>query len=362
MGVLGESRTKNECKERVWGKVRVNDADRSLDNVEDGTEANSPPVNHSFGLQHSNRSDEDTHVHSGEGRSHHEEGDESCGEFFFCGSGRLSFPKRNPDGDGAGSSLRRDAVSPTLFVTAWNLTTHSILNDVESCRDMMINLATHAQEHLACAGQEADLVEKLAAVEKENDDLLDKNREREERINYHRWMIEGVKFERTKEDAEVILADAADYDPYCKDTFMSAFNSLFTKSYPYVEKLAESFRLPLGDLQNMWSEGTEPTLSGNAGLYVTWPLALGLIRSILRFEEYTSLGHWPLDSSGASCVPGNICHLAIGAWTYPERLHSGEFTSLGHWRLDSSGASCIPRNIRNLAIGAWTYLERLAFR
>ncbi|GJX12422.1 hypothetical protein Tco_0204180 [Tanacetum coccineum] len=57
---------------------------------------------------------------------------------------------------------------------------------------------------------------------------------------------------------------AVDYDPACKDTFMSEFDSFFNKSYPYVEKLAESFRLPLGDLQNMWLEGTGPTLSGNA--------------------------------------------------------------------------------------------------
>ncbi|GJV58361.1 hypothetical protein Tco_1459366 [Tanacetum coccineum] len=74
---------------------------------------------------------------------------------------------------------------------------------------------------------------------------------------------EGVKVECTQEDIEGILAGAADYDPHYKDTFMSAFDSLFTQSYPYVEKLAESFCLPLGDLQTMWPKGTEPTLSGN---------------------------------------------------------------------------------------------------
>ncbi|GKG38283.1 hypothetical protein Tco_0457506, partial [Tanacetum coccineum] len=35
---------------------------------------------------------------------------------------------------------------------------------------------------------------------------------------------------------------------------MDAFDSLFTRSYPYVEKLTESFRLPLEDLQNPWPE------------------------------------------------------------------------------------------------------------
>ncbi|GJX50813.1 hypothetical protein Tco_0277658 [Tanacetum coccineum] len=150
----GDDSTRNESVRRV-----EDDADRSLDNVEDGTEANSPPVNHSLGPQQSNRSDEDTHVHSGEGGLHHDEGDEQTHRHAFGssghvvssssgGSGRLAFPKRNPGGDDVGSilfpcsSLRGDTVSPTLFALAWNLTTHSILNDAESYRDMMINLAT----------------------------------------------------------------------------------------------------------------------------------------------------------------------------------------------------------------------------
>ncbi|GKC92687.1 hypothetical protein Tco_1158129 [Tanacetum coccineum] len=73
----------------------------------------------------------------------------------------------------------------------------------------------------------------------------------------------GVKAACSKEVAEAFLATAIDYDPACKTTFMSLFDSFFNKSYPYVEKLVESFRLPLGDLQNMWPKGTRPTLSGN---------------------------------------------------------------------------------------------------
>ncbi|GJU88907.1 hypothetical protein Tco_1301330 [Tanacetum coccineum] len=55
-------------------------------------------------------------------------------------------------------------------------------------------------------------------------------------------------------------------------------------------------------------------------LYVTWPLALGLIRNILRSGYYTSLGHWLLDSSGLSCVSGTVRYLAIGSWTHPRYL------------------------------------------
>nr|GEZ33875.1 flavone synthase II [Tanacetum cinerariifolium] len=299
------------------------DVDHVLENAEEGIEAESPPATHHLGSQRSHRSKADTHTHFIELR--HDVGDKqdhqhASGHVVSSSSGgsaRLAFPKRNPGGDGTG------------------------------------------------------LVDKLAVMEKENDDLLDKNRKQEERIkrleeelpskssslieakgsvselkgdlerltvdlsqaeivrhNYVRQLLptafqrllssyeykkslsdvfnqaiaarwsEGVKIERTQEEAEAILATAADYDPSCKDTFMSAFDSLFTRSYPYVEKLTESFRMPLGDLQNIaW---THP--------------------GRLRSGKYSSLYHWYLDSSGASCVSKNVNHLAISTWTHPERL------------------------------------------
>ncbi|GJW58965.1 hypothetical protein Tco_0105696, partial [Tanacetum coccineum] len=52
---------------------------------------------------------------------------------------------------------------------------------------------------------------------------------------------EGVKASCFEEEAQAFLAIAIDYDSACKETFMTEFDSLFDKSYPYVEKLAESF-------------------------------------------------------------------------------------------------------------------------
>ncbi|GKA87438.1 hypothetical protein Tco_0809202 [Tanacetum coccineum] len=226
-----------------------------------------------------------------------------------------------------------------------------------------------------------------------------------------RWS-EGVKVECSAEDAEAILAAATDYDPECRSTFMLVFDALFTKRYPYVEKIAESFRLPLGDLQNMWPEGEGPTIVGSNGfvflftflyysiviyilliLFCSWSPCSGRFcsslghwrldssRTSLRFGKCSSLGHWRLDSSRMSCVSKNVRHLAIGAWTHPGRLSFKEMfvtwplalgliwdvlrprkcSSLGHWRLDSSGTSCILGDDRHLAIGAWTHLGRLAF-
>nr|GEY80097.1 mono-/di-acylglycerol lipase, lipase, class 3 [Tanacetum cinerariifolium] len=298
---------------------------------------------------------------------HHDAGDEqghqhASGSFghvvssSYGGSARLAFPKQNPVGDGAGSFLRAEAAQSSLFVPAWKLITHSILNDAESCRDMMIHLSTPAsddygdlydshrscgdvsnrltetqnqlvdvirsrnkladdhknlqQEHLGCAeerikrleeelaSKSPSLIEAESSIGELKGDLerltVDLSQAEIVRHNYVRQLLlttfrrllssneykkslsdvfnqaivvgwsEGVKVERTHEEAEAILATASDYDPGCKDTFMSAFDSLFTQSYPYVEKLTESFHLPLRDLQNMWPKGTGPTLSGNA--------------------------------------------------------------------------------------------------
>nr|GEU29103.1 reverse transcriptase domain-containing protein [Tanacetum cinerariifolium] len=140
---------------------------------------------------------------------------------------------------------------------------------------------------------------------------------------------EGIKVERSVEDTEAIL------------------------SYPYVEKVIESFRVPLGDLQNMWPEAscvsgnvrhlsigtwTHPECLAFRVILVTWPLALGFIQNVLHSGKCSSLGHWHLDLSRTSCVPGNVRHL------------------------DSSGASCVQGNVRHLAIGTGTHSERLALQ
>ncbi|GKB82759.1 hypothetical protein Tco_0949654 [Tanacetum coccineum] len=103
--------------------------------------------------KHSAHSDEDTHTRSGgDGLYHDERGEHARRHAFGStgrmlssssgGSARLVLPQRNPGGDGIGSSIRADVALVDPFVQAWNLTTQSILNDDESCQDMMINLVT----------------------------------------------------------------------------------------------------------------------------------------------------------------------------------------------------------------------------
>ncbi|GJW58966.1 hypothetical protein Tco_0105697 [Tanacetum coccineum] len=74
----------------------------------------------------------------------------------------------------------------------------------------------------------------------------------------------------------------------------------------------------------MWPKGTGPTLSGNAAGALTTADASNTADAsdvdVLRSGQWVSLGHWLLDSSGTSCVPGNGRYLASGSWTHPKCL------------------------------------------
>nr|GFA05151.1 hypothetical protein [Tanacetum cinerariifolium] len=350
-----------------------NNTDHNLENMEDTTEVNSP-----FCRRHVMIS--------------------SSG-----GSGRQAFSQHNPGGDGIGSPLRANVGLPVPFVLAWNLTTHSILYDAESCQDKMINLATPAVRDQQNQQELREREERIKQLEADLASITYSLTKVEVTVNILKGDLECLTMDlshteivrHSEEDAEEILGSATDYDPECKTTFMSAFDSLSTKSYPYVKNLVKFFQLPLEDLQNMWPE-REGLIVGRF-CSVFGHLALGPIRDVLHFEKCSSLGHWHLDSSGTSCASGGVRHLAIGAWTHPKRLAFWEMfvtwplalgliwnglrsrkcsslglirnvlcskkcSLLGHCRLDSSGMSCALGSVRHLAIGTWTHMEHLALR
>ncbi|GKE73846.1 hypothetical protein Tco_1535887, partial [Tanacetum coccineum] len=179
-------------------------------------EVNSPPSNNSPHFKHSHHSKQHTELPSPGGGVYsggtnvdaHIHPSGSGGWIFsssFEGFGRNAFLGRNTNGD-KGGSLQGHISSPMPFFTSLGLTTGSSLNDAESCRDMMINLATPTvplaqhdllqrygalnedygelyEAHSSCKGvSEATLLEQVGAVEKEKDDLLDKNNGQKENI------------------------------------------------------------------------------------------------------------------------------------------------------------------------------------
>nr|GEU90894.1 hypothetical protein [Tanacetum cinerariifolium] len=259
------------------------DTYQPLDNVEDTTEVNSSLSEHSLCFQHFNPSDEDKHNVKSHGVS------SSSG-----GLHRRAFLGRNPGGDGIDTPAVRSqqsrlsdyqALQRSWFELGRKSLAHiDILQRYEALNEDYEKLF---ESHRFCRDvfdrKELGLIKKLVVVEKARDDLLDKDQEREERIkqleadiasktssltksegvvNTLKGDLEcltvdlgqaeiGVKASCSKEEAEAFLATAVDYDPACIDTFMSEFDSLFNKSYRYMEKLVESFWLPLGDLQNI---------------------------------------------------------------------------------------------------------------
>nr|GEX01583.1 hypothetical protein [Tanacetum cinerariifolium] len=178
------------------------------------------------------------------------------------GSHRQAFPRRNPGGSGIGSSLQSDADLLAPFVPAWSLTTQSILNDAESCRDMMINLATSPKE--------ADLTEKLVAMEKERDDLLDKDREREERIQRLEADLASKTSSLTeaesvvsmlKGDLERLIVDLSHAEiirrNYVRQLLPIVFQRLLS-SDEYKKSLFDVFNLAIAA---RWSEGVKAACS-----------------------------------------------------------------------------------------------------
>ncbi|GJT61809.1 hypothetical protein Tco_1005342 [Tanacetum coccineum] len=270
------------------------DTGHNLVNVEDTTKVNYCLSEHSPHSHHSNPSEEDTHNVRDETAHTYVSGSiGKCLAILFLvfslllqyvlpsfvsshgvsfssgGSHRQAFSRRNPSGDGIGSSLWGNGDLPVPFVPAWNLTTDSILNDAESCAASILkgdlNRLTMGLSHVEIVRH--NYVRQLLPIVFQW--LLSIKEYKRSMSDVFNLAItagwsEGMKASCSKEDAKAFLATAIDYDPECNTTFMSAFDSFFTKSNLYVEKLVESFRIPLGDLQNMWPEGTRPTLSGNA--------------------------------------------------------------------------------------------------
>nr|GEV99712.1 hypothetical protein [Tanacetum cinerariifolium] len=313
------------------------DADHGLENTKEGTEADSHPATRYSG---------------------------SCSEFLFWWFGSSGLPKRNPKGDGVGSSLRAEAAQRSLFALqcSWFELGRRVLAQIELLQwyealsddygDLTTLIAPNKladdhkylqQEHLGCAGYEAGLFDKIAAVEKEKDDLFDKKREQEDEL---------------KGDLERLTVDLSQAKivrhNYVWKLLPTTFRRLLS-SNKYNKSLSDVFNQAI---DAGWSEGVKLSICGEA--YEVLPSALGRPSEHVAERKRASLGHWHLDSSGASCAPGNMHHLAIGTWTHPERLVLWEMYVTWPLALGLIQIVLHSRKWRYLAIDTWTHRKRLA--
>nr|GEX36257.1 hypothetical protein [Tanacetum cinerariifolium] len=249
---------------------------------------------------------------------------------FSGGSHRQAFPRRNPGGSGISSFLPLQVTSYCMRLTVDLGLTDDELSWLQE-RDDLLDKDREKEERIKQL--EADLANKTSSFA-ETEGVVNTLKGDLERLtvelshteivrhNYVRRLLptvfqrllssneykkslsdvfnlaiaiglsKGVKAACSEEEADAFLATAVNYDPACKDTFMTEFDSLLNKSYPYVEKLVESFQLPLGDLHNNGRRGkvhrlaigswTHPGCLALRVRYVTWPLSLGLIQNVLH--------------------------------------------------------------------------------
>nr|GFA08720.1 hypothetical protein [Tanacetum cinerariifolium] len=347
------------------------------------TEVNSSLSERSPEPQHTTHSDEDTHAHFGEDGLHHDEGDEQAHRHAFGSTGFVV------SSSSSGSGRQIDLLQR---YKALNDDYGELYQSHRSYGDVYDRL-TETQNQLV----EASLVEKLAIVEKGKDDLLDKSREQEERIKQLKEdlasktsslaEVEGTAsslkgdLKRLTVDlshAEIVrhnyvrqLLPTAFQRLFSSDEYKKSLSDVFNQSLPLLPTMIPNVKLPSGlrlipfrsRAIHTWRSlpGSSDFLweisktCGRKTLFIAWPLALGLIRDVLRFGKCSSLGYRRLDSSGTSCVPGNLRHLTIGAWTHPGRLALREMfvtwpLALGLIRDVLRFGKC-----SSLGIGVWTH-------
>nr|GEX33755.1 hypothetical protein [Tanacetum cinerariifolium] len=206
---------------------------------------------HSLHFEHSLHSKRNTDIHSGHILSS-----------SFGGLGLHTFSRQNIVGSGGGSFSFPFAFDVLYFVSRLLIFSYAEkLVAIEREKDALLYKSRGQEEQIkklkeAIAAETCSLFEAERSVDQLKGDL-----ERLTRLlasdEYKKILSKpfnqaivvgwskGIKVGRTEEDAQSILTTADNYDLGCQPTFMSAFDELFTKSYHYVEKLVESFRLSL---------------------------------------------------------------------------------------------------------------------
>ncbi|GKC44153.1 hypothetical protein Tco_1061875 [Tanacetum coccineum] len=74
--------------------------------------------------------------------------------------------------------------------------------------------------------------------------------------------IDGISIGRKDADIQAILKVTPNVDPASSDTFIDAYEKLFDRRYPYVDKVARMYLLDPSGLQNIMSDETGPTPGG----------------------------------------------------------------------------------------------------
>nr|GEY23201.1 hypothetical protein [Tanacetum cinerariifolium] len=162
--------------------------------------------------------------------------------------------------EGASQRTKKRKTAPLSFALSLFESRNKLSDDYKALQ----------QVHLGCVEKEADLTEKLVAVEKERDDLLDKDREREERIRQLEADLASKTFSLTeakgvvrtlKGDLERLTIDLSHAEivrhNYVRQLLPTVFQRLLS-SDEYKKIISDVFNLAIAA---GWSEGAKAACS-----------------------------------------------------------------------------------------------------
>nr|GEV47332.1 hypothetical protein [Tanacetum cinerariifolium] len=169
------------------------DAGNSLDDARNDTEVNSPHFassphfEHSLQSQHSAHSDEDTHGHSNGDGLYHDKIDEHARRHASSSTGCVL------SSSSGGSGCQRYEALDYWELYQSHFSCQDVFDRLTDTKNQLVDVIRSRsalsddhkilqQEHLSCVSKKPTLTQKLDVVEKEKDELLDKNREQEEQI------------------------------------------------------------------------------------------------------------------------------------------------------------------------------------
>ena len=76
--------------------------------------------------------------------------------------------------------------------------------------------------------------------------------------------LEGVKIGRTDDQVDALIASSKGFDLQGALNFRASFDAMFSRQFPYVEKITSSFCLPLADVMNIFPDGESETHDAGA--------------------------------------------------------------------------------------------------
>ncbi|GJR53676.1 hypothetical protein Tco_1404197 [Tanacetum coccineum] len=132
-------------------------------------------------------------------------------------------------------------------------------------------------------------------------------------MSYGAGYAEGVKVARSDDDVKKIMAGTKDLDLDAKAKFLKAYNELFTHQYPFVDKVATSFHLPLVDVLAIQPErpdegdvrvytGRAPYPNGSDGSGRAHYINPKEDRTLDSIKRDTSLNHWTITNTYATSL------------------------------------------------------------